>query len=84
MFLRNAIMAIILAIFFLSFLKSLANIAKQLNPEKQGILVTAEIVKVIFFGSVLDVLLTLLGITSFNFTDIFICVCLVIFYRMLG
>lgn len=74
----NFIMAIILALFFLVYLKALADIAKKLTPEKQGLLVTSQIIKHIFYGIVLCVLLTLLGITTFTFSDIFICVCLVI------
>ena len=74
----NFIMAIILALFFLIYLKTLAYITKKLIPEKQGILVTSQLIKHIFYGIVLCVLLTLLGITTFTFSDIFICVCLVI------
>lgn len=71
-------MAIILAVFFLIYLKTLADIAKKLIPDRQGLLVTSQIIKHIFYGMVLCVLLTLLGITTFTFSDIFICVCLVI------
>lgn len=74
----NFIMAIILAVFFLVYLKTLADIAKKLIPDRQGLLVTSQIIKHIFYGIVLCVLFTLLGITNFTFSDIFICVCLVI------
>lgn len=83
MFIRNLIMAIILALFYLSYFKALADFAKKLIPEKQGLLVTVQIIKTIFFGMALNVLLTLLGITSFNFTDIFICISLVILFQSL-
>lgn len=75
---RNFIMAIVLALFFLAYLKALADNAKKLMPEKQGLLITSQIIKHIFYGIVLCVLLTLLGITAFTFSDIFICVSLVI------
>lgn len=75
---RNFIMEIILALFFLAYLKTLADIAKKLMPEKQGLLITSQIIKHIFYGIVLCVLLTLLGITTFCFSNIFISVSLVI------
>lgn len=76
-------MAIILAVFFLVYLKTLADIAKKLIPDKQGLLVTSQIIKHIFYGTVLCVLLTLLGITTFTFSDIFICVCLIILIQII-
>lgn len=77
------IMAIILAQFFLVYLKTLVDIAKKLMPDKQGIFVAAMIIKHIFYGMVLCVLLTLLGITSFCFSDVFICVCIVILSQVI-
>lgn len=74
----NFVMAIILALFYLIYLKTLVEIAQKLSPDKQGILVISQIIKHIFCGIVLCVLLTLLGITTFCFSDIFICVSLVI------
>ena len=79
MFLQNLLMAIILALFFLSFLHGLSKISKTISEKRQGIIAATVIVKYIFFGLVLNVLLTLLGLTEFNFSDIFLCICLVIF-----
>lgn len=83
MFLRELIMAIILALFFLSFLYGLSKMAKTLSENRQGIIMATVIVKYIFFGLVLNVLLTLLGLTQFNLSDIFLCICLVIFKETL-
>lgn len=83
MFLRELIMAIILALFFLSFLYGLSKMAKTLSENRQGIIIATVIVKYIFFGLVLNVLLTLLGLTQFNLSDIFLCICLVIFKETL-
>ena len=76
-------MAIILALFFLVYLKALADIAKKLLPDRQGLLVTLQLIKHIFYGMVLCVLLTLLGITTFTFSDIFICVCIIILLQVI-
>ena len=83
MFLRELIMAIILALFFLSFLYGLSKMSKTLSENHQGIIMATVIVKYIFFGIVLNVLLTLLGLTQFNLSDIFLCICLVIFKETL-
>ena len=83
MFLRNIVMAIILALFYLSFMKGLAEIGKTLPDERKAYVLGTIVVKYIFFGIVLNVLLTLLGITEFNFTDGFICTTIVIFIQTL-
>lgn len=83
MFLRNIVMAIILALFYLSFMKGLAEIGKTLPDERKAYVLGTIVVKYIFFGIVLNVLLTLLGITEFNFTDGFICTSVVIFLQTL-
>lgn len=83
MFLRNLIMAIILALFYLNFMKGLAEIGKSLPDNRRFLVITTIVVKYIFFGIVLNVLLTLLGLTQFNFTDSFICTAIVIFLQTL-
>lgn len=83
MFLRNLIMAIVLALFYLSFMKCLAEIGKTLPDKRRAIVLSTIVIKYIFFGIVLDVILTLLGITQFNFTDGFICTTIVIFLQTL-
>ena len=81
--LRNFIMAIILALFYLNYFKSVADIAKKLVPDKQGIFTATMIIKHIFYGMVLCVLLTLLGITTFTFGDIFICVSIIVLLQVI-
>ena len=83
MLLRNIVMAIILALFYLNFMKGLAEIGKTLPDERKAIVLSTIVTKYIFFGIVLNVLLTLLGITQFNFTDGFICTTIVIFLQTL-
>ena len=83
MFLRNLIMAIMLALFYLNFMKGLAEIAKTVPDERKPLVLSTIVAKCIFFGVVLNVLLTLLGITQFNFTDGFICTTIVIFLQTL-
>lgn len=79
----NFIMAIVLALFYLSFLKGLAAIGKSIPDETKVKVLTTIVVKYIFFGIVLNILLTLLGLTTFTFADIFICITLVIFLQTL-
>ena len=79
----NYVMSIILALFYLSFMKGLAGIGKSLPDNRRFLVITTIVVKYIFFGIVLNVLLTLLGITQFNFADSFICISLVIFSQTL-
>ena len=83
MLLRNIIMAIILALFYLSFMKGLAKIADTLPDERKAIVLSTIVIKYIFFGIVLNVLLTLLGLTEFCFADCFICTSLLIFLQTL-
>lgn len=84
MFLRNIAMAIILALFYCCYLGSLANAAKKVtSPEKQGGVIMIQIIKVIFYGVTLNTLLTLLGVTSFCFTDIFISTSLIILLQII-
>lgn len=83
MFLRNLIMAIVLALFYLSFMKCLATIGKSIPDKSKFKVLSTIVVKYIFFGIVLNILLTLLGLTEFTFADIFICITLVIFLQSL-
>jgi hypothetical protein len=75
-------MALVMALFYLNYFKSIATITKELPPDKQAIFTITMIVKHIFYGMVLCVLLTLLGITSFTFGDIFICVSIIILLQV--
>ena len=84
MFLRNIIMAIVLALFFLCYLSALAKAGKEVTEDKQGVLILTDLIKKIFLGSVLCTILTLLGLTSFCFGDTFICICIVIFLDTVG
>lgn len=72
-----------LALFYLNFMKGLAEIGKTLPDERKALVLSTIVIKYIFFGVVLNVLLTLLGITEFNFTDGFICTTIVIFLQTL-
>lgn len=76
------VMALVMAMFYLNYFKSIADITKKLAPEKQAIFPATMIIKHIFYGMVLCVLLTLLGITSFTFGDVFICISIVIFSQV--
>lgn len=77
------IMALVMAQFYLYYFKSIADITKELSPDKQGIFVVTMIIKHIFYGMVLCTILTLLGITSFTFGDIFICVSIIILLQVI-
>ena len=77
------IMALVMAMFYLNYFKSIADISNTLAPEKQGIFTATMIIKHIFYGMVLCVLLTLLGITTFTFGDVFICVSIVILSQVI-
>lgn len=77
------IMALVMALFYLNYFKSIADISKKLVPDKQGIFTATMIIKHIFYGMVLCVLLTLLGITSFTFGDIFICVSIIVLLQVI-
>ena len=79
MFLRNLVMAIILALFFMCYLKALAEAAKEVNPNKQATLVISDIIKKVFLGSTLNVLLSLTGVLTFTPSNIFICTTMIIF-----
>lgn len=83
MLIRNLIMAIILALLYLAYLKGLTIFAKKISPEKQAFLVGTQVIKTIFFGLVLNVLLSLIGLMSFNFADIFISITLIILFQTL-
>ena len=77
------IMALVMALFYLNYFKSIADISKKLTPDKQGIFTASMVIKHLFYGMVLCVLLTLLGITSFTFGDVFICVSIVILLQVI-
>ena len=77
------IMALVMALFYLNYFKSIADISKKLTPDKQGIFTASMVIKHLFYGMVLCVLLTLLGITSFTFGDVFICVTIVVLIQVI-
>lgn len=87
MLFRNIIMAIILALFYLRFFKSIAKLSKNLektDPIAALIFPSIYVILVAFNGLVLDVLLTLFHITSFTFSDIFLCITAMAFIETLG
>lgn len=79
----NFIMAVLIALFYLCYFKSLADAAKALAPDKQGKLIAIMVLKHIFLGVTLNILLVLLGLMHFTFNDIFICVSLIILFQSL-
>ena len=84
---KNFIMAIILALFYLKFLKGVAKATKDLektNPTAALLFPLIYVIMVAFNGLVLNVLLTLLHITSFTFSDIFLCITACAFIETLG
>lgn len=84
---KNFIMAIVLALFYLKFLKGIAKASKNLektNPTAALIYPLIYIVLIAFNGLVLNVLLTLLHITSFTCSDIFLCITACAFIETLG
>lgn len=87
MLFRNIIMAIVLALFYLKFFKGIAKASKNLektNPLAAVIFPSIYVILVSFNGLVLDVLLTLFHITSFTFSDIFLCITAMAFIETLG
>lgn len=86
MLLRNIIMAIFLAFLYLKFFKIVAdaiNVTKAIHGDKPaiaGAVSTHCIARVIFYGIILNVLLTLFGLTKFNFSDIILCITFIVFY----
>lgn len=87
MFIRNLIMAIILALFYLRFFKGIAAHSKnleKLNPIAARLFPLIYIFLVSFNGLVLNVLLTLAHLTTFTFSDIFLCITVSAFYESLG
>lgn len=81
--LSKYIMALVMALFYLNYFKSIADLSKTLTPDKQGIFITTMVVKHLFYGTTLCTILTLLGITSFTFGDIFICVSIIILLQVI-
>lgn len=87
MLFKNMIMAIVLALFYLKFFKSIAKVTKDLektDPIAATLFPFIYIAMVAFNGIVLNVLLTLLHITSFTFSDIFLCITVSAFIESLG
>jgi hypothetical protein len=87
MLFKNLIMAIVLALFYLKFFKGIAKVTKDLektNPTAALIFPLIYVIMVAFNGLVLNVLLTLLHITSFTFSDIFLCITASAFIETLG
>lgn len=88
MFLRNLIMAIVLALFYLKVFKNIALTVRKLEKENELMAQTYPIVYIsllIFYGLVLNVLLTVAHVTEFKFGDIFLCITAVAFYEeMIG
>ena len=79
----NFIMAVLISLFYLCYFKTLADAAKTLAPEKQGRLIAIMVIKHIFLGITLNILLVLFGLMHFTFNDIFICVSLIILFQSL-
>ena len=87
MLFRNIIMAIVLALFYLKFFKGVAKVTKDLektNPIAATLFSLIYVSMVAFNGLVLNVLLTLLHITSFACSDIFLCITACAFIETLG
>lgn len=87
MLFKNIIMAIVLALFYLKFFKGIAKASKNLektNPKAALLYPLIYVILVAFNGIVLNVLLTLLHITSFTFSDIFLCMTACAFIETLG
>ena len=77
-------MAFTLAIFFMCFLKALADAAKKIPESKQAVFVLSEIFKKLFLGTVLNILLALLGFIPFSLSNVFICMTIIIFIDSVG
>ena len=87
MLFKNIIMAIVLALFYLCVAKRIASKTAELkkkNPLSAAIFPIVYICVTVFYGTVLCVFLTLFHITSFTFSDIFLCTTAVIFHSQLG
>lgn len=87
MLFKNFIMAIILALFYLCVAKRVATIAAEKKKEKPlsgAIFPIVYICVAAFYGTVLCVILTLFHITSFTFSDVFLCITAVIFHSQIG
>lgn len=78
---RNFIMAVLVALFYLCYFKSIADVVNKINPKHKEFEISVIILKHIFLGITLNILLTLLGLMSFTFGDIFICISLVILFQ---
>ena len=86
MFLRNLVMAIILALLYLVFFYTLSTAAKTILKDsyKYKLFITMEITKTVFWGLCLCTILTLLHLTNFTLSDIFLCISFIILYRIIG
>lgn len=86
MFLRNFVMAIILALLYLVFFYTLSTAAKTILKDsyKYKLFLAMEIIKTVFWGLCLCTLLTLLHLTNFTLSDIFLCISFIILYRIIG
>lgn len=87
MLFKNIIMAIVLALFYLSVAKRVATIAaekKKVNHLSAAIFPIVFICVAAFYGTVLCVILTLFHLTNFTFSDVFLCTTAVIFHEQLG
>lgn len=87
MLFRNIIMAIVLALFYLCVAKHIASKTAELkkkNPLSGAIFPIVYICVAAFYGTVLCVILTLFHLTSFTFSDIFLCTTAVIFHSQIG
>ena len=84
MFLSNFIMAVILALLYLVFFYNLSKGAKIISKEKYHYVIIIEVTKTILWGLFLCTLLTLLHVTEFHFSDIFLCISFIILYRIIG
>lgn len=87
MLFKNIIMAIVLALFYLKFFKSIAKYSKGLektDPIAAMLFPIIYITMVALNGLVLNVILTLLHFTEFKFGDIFLCITACAFIETLG
>lgn len=85
--LEGLVDTIVLALFYLCVAKRVASIAaekKKVNPLSGAIFPIVYICIAAFYGTVLCVILTLFHLTSFTFSDIFLCITAVIFHSQIG